>query len=73
MHLAYFLCGDFRFFLTLPSASGEPGLWDIGVDPEDDVSWDMEFVATCMPFLGGRPIRFPDALILGSFPSGGLK
>lgn len=67
--------GDFLLRLTLPekssSLSGELAgdlLAEDGLDlslEEEEASGPKELVANSVPFLGGRPIRFPDADILG--------
>ena len=64
----HFLCGDFRFLLAVSSppsvvsmASSSPPVAAISI------LLLIELVAMCVPFFGGLPIRFPDALIRGIF------
>ncbi len=61
----YLLLGD--FLLRFPSGDGEADL----CVPVGEVRF-MGLEAMCVPFFGGLPIRFPEALMRGSF-AGGLK
>ena len=71
---SYFLMGDFLFLLTFSPSPSELVAPDEVDAPAlgTELSALMEEVATWVPFLGGRPMRLPEALMRGTLP-GGLK
>ena len=64
----HFLCGDFRFLLAVSSLPSAPVVSMASSSPPPaaiSILLLIELVAMCVPFFGGLPIRFPDALIRG--------